>query len=179
MRLARVVGAVAVVVCALTSCGSGGESESKPTAASSTVDSTVQAVPTPNPCASLPEQCSGKEVTATHCDRDAFDAYAIESLRVGPVSGKLTIRKANPSQCLRTYWGHFRPDSQNQASFKVTTRILKEDGTLIAEADQASEPKNPGVDAWTEGLYADENLRVEVSLHVQEYPDYTLAIYSV
>ncbi|HEX6416261.1 MAG TPA: hypothetical protein VFZ62_01935 [Candidatus Saccharimonadales bacterium] len=101
--------------------------------------------------AACAEDCSGKEVTDTGCDKNAVDAVPAKPVKVaeGP-HGSLGLRKSNPAACSGIYWVRFQPDADNQAPFEVEISV----NGRVAKP-QPSEPGNPVLEAWTVGVHAE------------------------
>lgn len=96
------------------------------------------------------DECSGKEVTDTGCDKQAVDAVPAKPVRVtDTLHGNLGVRKSNPAACSGIYWVKFTPDADSSAAFEVTITV---DGHEAKP--QPSEPGNPALEAWTVGVYA-------------------------
>lgn len=105
------------------------------------------------------QECSGKEVTDTDCDRGAFDAIQPQQVRVGNAFGELSLRKSSPARCDHIYWARFVPDGENSVAFEVALVV---DG--VEAPRQPSEPANPKIAAWTVGVYAKPGVPVQACL---------------
>ncbi len=100
----------------------------------------------------------GKEPTESGCDKNP-QSIAIKAVNGDGLKGTLVVRKANPSDCDRTYWGWFDPDdslsSESTHGWELTFWSDKKTTPV-----QYSEPGNPLVTAWTTVLHVEKGTNV-------------------
>jgi hypothetical protein len=104
------------------------------------------------------DQCDGQEPSAFTCD-DRPETIAIKDANAGGMRGILELRKANPADCDRSYWGRYIPASNVVDQWELS--LVRDDDRKVV---QKSEPGNPLTIAYTVMLHAKNDTAMKVCL---------------